>query len=168
MSERDWAFEALAEVTSTDWNEGRGELNAALKSIKEQEPDAALDNLLLGGVIRERAALYAQAMGEGILLTPSALAKHWLRVKQQVPKSTYSGPVLNPDGSAWICQTCDGNRMVLVATRPPENGVEGAGGYEEYAPCPDCNAGADTTFWRSDRSRVSCPDPGLVRERMQQ
>ena len=167
MSGRDFAFEALAEVTATDWNEGRGELNGALKSIKEQEPEV-FDNFVLAGIIRERAALYANVMGEGILLTPSALAKHWLRVKEQAPKPTYTGPVLNPDGTRFVCGTCEGLKMVLVGTRPAPNPVETPEpeGYEEYAPCPECNTAADATFWRVDGSKFVGPDPYKTRELM--
>ena len=33
---RDYAYEALAEITSTDWAVGRGELNSALRDIRKQ------------------------------------------------------------------------------------------------------------------------------------
>ena len=81
--ERDYAYEALAEVTSTDMSAGRGELNAALKSIREQSEIE--DSYLLADEIHERAKAYRQVMGE-VLLTPSALSKHWQRVKGEATK----------------------------------------------------------------------------------
>jgi hypothetical protein len=79
--ERDYAFEALADVSATDWNTGRGELNSALKSIREQEPDLP-DSYLLSAEIHERAKMY-RALFENAALTPTALAKHWKRVKEE-------------------------------------------------------------------------------------
>ena len=37
---------------------------------------------------------------------------------------------------------------------------------EEYAPCPDCNQLADTSFMRPDNSVFRSPDPEKVREMM--
>ena len=79
--ERDLAFEVLAEVTGTDWNVGRGQLNAALKAIREQ---CDLEGAELAAEIEARAAMYRQVM-PGIMLTPPALAKHWLRVAYVPP-----------------------------------------------------------------------------------
>ena len=153
MSERarDYAYEALAEVTSTDWTAGRGELNAALKSIREQTPELE-DSFLLAAEIHDRAKAYAVVMGEGILLTPTALAKHWQRVVEQAPKPTYTPP------SSDVCETCAGDKMVVFRTR--------ADGSEEMAPCPSCNVNADAGFWRHDSTRFQPPDPARVRERM--
>jgi len=134
VSTRDFAFEALAEVTNTDWETGRGELNAALKAIKTQEPEI-LDNYLLSCEIHERAKAYRFVMGEGILLTPTALAKHWQRVIPQAPKPTYAEPA-----ATGICPRCDGHKMVFVTD-------------EAVVPCPACNSRANTDFWRSDGSR---------------
>jgi hypothetical protein len=162
MAARDFAFEALAEVTNTDWKEGRGELNRALKSIREQEPEI-LDGYLLSCEIHDRAKMYHVVMGEEIILTPSALAKHWKRVKAEMPKTR---PTISPspaaDGKA-VCQTCNGDKLVLVSTRvaPSSNS-----GFDEYAPCPDCNSHADADFWRADGSRFTSPDPALTRVRM--
>lgn len=77
---RDYAYEALAEVTATDLNAGRGELNAALKSIREQSEIE--DDYLLADEIHERAKMYRALMPD-VMLTPSALAKHWLRVFEE-------------------------------------------------------------------------------------
>ena len=140
MAERDLAFEALAEVTNTDWNVGRGELNAALKQIRDQEPtEIALDGPLLAGLIYDKARAYREFMGEGIALTPTALAKHWQRVQAQAP-----GPyrTISPSpgaGGSARCGTCNGDKLVLVRLRPSLNPVSG---YEEYAPCPDCTGTA--------------------------
>lgn len=80
---RDYAYEALAEITSTDWTVGRGELNAALRDIRKQEPD--LDSFLLSVEIHERSKMYRQVF-PGVALTPNALAKHWQRVKSESSK----------------------------------------------------------------------------------
>lgn len=79
---RDYAYEALAEVTSTDQNVGRGQLNAALRDIRKQEPDLE-DSYLLSAEIHDRAKMY-RAVYENAALTPNALAKHWQRVKEEV------------------------------------------------------------------------------------
>jgi hypothetical protein len=151
MPERNYSFEALAEVTDTDWNAGRGELNAALKSIREQEPQLT-DDYLLSCEIHDRAKLYRQTMGEGVLLTPSALAKHWRRVLEQQPKPVTVNAPTAP--SAYGCDTCHGDKLVLFSVRDP--------GFEMYVPCPQCNANADTTFWRPDGTRVTTPRGGVL------
>ena len=91
MRERDYAYEALAEVTSTNWETGRGELNAALKDIRAQEPMLAEESYLLGAEIHERAKMY-RAVFENAALTPTALAKHWQRVKAETHKPPKIGP----------------------------------------------------------------------------
>ena len=82
---RDYAYEALAEVTSTDMEVGRGQLNAALRDIRNQEPEI-LDSFLLSVEIHERAKMY-RAVFENAALTPTALAKHWQRVKAETHKA---------------------------------------------------------------------------------
>jgi hypothetical protein len=77
---RDYAFEALAEVTGTDWEVGRGQLNAALRDIQKQAE--VTDSYLLGAEIHERAKMY-RAVFMGAALTPTALAKHWTRVFEE-------------------------------------------------------------------------------------
>ncbi len=113
------SFEALAEATSTDWNTGRGELNKALALIRE-EMDGVEDDLLAPEIL-VRARLYRSLM-PNVLLTPTALAKHWKRVveitKPAVKKQT--GP----------CGTCDDLRLVLAHVDES--------GYETYKPCPAC------------------------------
>ena len=103
-------------------------------------------------------------MGDEILLTPSALAKHWKRVKEQMPKSR---PSISPSpgaGGTPVCETCNGDKLVVVATRTAPHSDTG---FDEYAPCPDCNSGANADFWRADGSRFSAPDRELTRMRMQ-
>ncbi len=83
MGERDYAYEALAEVTGTDMNVGRGQLNAALRDIKLQtELD---DSYILGAEIHERAKMYRRVFPD-VALTPTALAKHWVRVEAESGK----------------------------------------------------------------------------------
>lgn len=81
---RDYAYEALAEVTATDMSVGRGALNAALRDIRKQEPDLT-DSYLLSAEIHDRAKMYRQVFPE-IALTPNALSKHWARVKGESSK----------------------------------------------------------------------------------
>jgi len=166
---RDYAYEALAEVTGTDMEGGRGELNISLKSIREQA--GIEDSYLLAAEIHERAKSYRAVMGEGILLTAPALAKHWKRVAEEVerPKGT------NLNAPATVCATCRGDRFVPVQTRPvtasvwmKEHGIEPPEGAveEEWAPCPQCSP-QEVSFYRSDGSRFVTPDAAKVREMMQ-
>jgi hypothetical protein len=141
---RDLPYEALAEATGTDQNAGRGELNAALKSIRGQTP---LIGQLLAGEIKVRARQYRRLMPD-VVLTPTALAKHWVRVAEEAERPT--GTNLHSTGR---CATCHGDRFVLVSDD------------EQYAPCPSCGP-ADVHWWRPDGTRVTCPDPGRVRELM--
>lgn len=82
---RDYAYEALAEVTSTDWTVGRGELNAALRDIRTQEPELT-DSYLLSVEIHDRAKRY-RTVFQNAALTPTALAKHWARVKAETTRA---------------------------------------------------------------------------------
>ena len=164
--ERDYAYEALAEVTSSDLDAARGELNAALKSIREQSEIE--DSYLLADEIHNRAKMYRHVMPD-VLLTPSALAKHWLRVFEESNRSQGTNRSVSTE-----CSTCGGDRFVVVSMRRPvqsawmsEHGIQAPGDLsEEMAPCPDCNAAADTSFWRSDGTKFEGPDPAKVRERM--
>ena len=83
--ERDYAYEALAEVSASDPSLARGALNAALRDIREQEPllAAVSESYLLSAEIHERAKMY-RAVFSNAALTPTALAKHWQRVKAEV------------------------------------------------------------------------------------
>jgi hypothetical protein len=80
---RDYAYEALAEVTSTDQSIGRGQLNAALRDIRAQAEIE--DSYLLGAEIHERAKMYRRVFPD-VALTPTALAKHWVRVEAESTK----------------------------------------------------------------------------------
>ena len=88
--ERNYCYEALAEVTATDWETGRGQLNAALKLIRaECEIE---DDYLLSVEIHERAKMY-RVVFENAALTPTALAKHWKRVKEETkPRPVFKNP----------------------------------------------------------------------------
>ncbi len=151
---RDFAFEALAEVTGTDWNTGRGELNAGLKSIREQTE--VEDPYLLGDLIHTRAKMYREVMPD-VMLTPTALAKHWRRVLEESAhrnRTQSTNRTVNTE-----CQTCGGDRFVVVRLRAPsksawhlEHGTEPSKTefYEEMAPCPDCNP-IEITYWVEGR-----------------
>ena len=169
---RNYAFEALAEVSGTDWSTGRGELNVALKSIREETQEE--DDYLLADLIHERAKMYRDVMGEA-MLTPTALAKHWKRVLEETSRKRPSERAPNQAAPSTQCDVCGGDRFVLVGTRPAqqspwmrEHGItppQGPG-MEEYAVCPDCNSQTDTSFRRYDGS-ISAPlDPEQVRQRL--
>ena len=129
--ERDYAYEALAESTGTDLKEGRGALNAALKSIKEQS--GIEDSYLLADEIHQRAKMYRQAMPD-VILTPNALAKHWLRVYQEVEKKKATG--VNIHAAATDCPTCGGDRIVEVGTMPEKRMDGRVVEFEITAPVP--------------------------------
>ena len=107
---RDYAYEALARVTSSDMNANRGELNAALGSIRQQSEIE--DSYFLADEIHERAKMYRAVMGDA-LLTPTALAKHWLRVfdedkrrratgvNRSAPAPSEPEPVLSTKAPEW-------------------------------------------------------------------
>ena len=145
---RDLPYEALAEATSTDMSEGRGPLNVALKSIKEQT--TGLDPVALADEIRERAKLYRRLMPD-VVLTAPALAKHWKRVWEENSRTVGT----NQHGSTSDCGLCGGDRFVVARLR---------GEIEEYAACPDCNPTLDTSHWRYDGTRAAALDPARVRE----
>jgi hypothetical protein len=165
---RDYAFEALAEVTGTDWTAGRGELNAALKSIREQTE--VEDSYLLSDLIHERAKMYREVMPE-VMLTPTALAKHWRRVLEESGHRNRSRAT-NRAVKPTRCPTCDGDRFVVARLRPPEQTAwmdehnikpSTTEMHEEYAPCPDCNP-QEITWYRHDGSRFRGLDPAAVRQ----
>jgi hypothetical protein len=161
---RDLPFEALAEVTSTDWTVGRGILNAALRDIRTQQP--GLEDVELANEIVYRAKLYRR-MFPDIAITPPALAKHWLRIFEENKRSSAT----NQATVRTDCQTCDGHRFVVVSTRPAattqwmkEHGFSGSGEIEEYAPCPDCASDIDASWRRFDGTWARPPDPEKVRQ----
>lgn len=156
---QDLSWEALVEVTGATVASERGALNAALAQIREASPD--LTDEELAGEIRYRSGTYRKTF-PGMALTPTALSKHWERIPIEAPKATYPEP--SPAGE---CATCGGDKLVVYSTRPaPVEDVGHVHVYEEFAPCPDCNANADAGFWRADGTRFNTPDSGLVRRRM--
>ena len=168
--ERDYAFEALADVTGTDWNTGRGIINTALKSIKEQTEIE--DSYLLADLIHDRAKMYREAMPE-VILTPPALAKHWRRVLEE---SERKKKVVSTNRAAHTsgCVTCGGDRFVLVRLRPQkptawmlEHNIKPSATefHEEYAPCPDC--GTPVSYTQFDGRPFRSMDPAAAREALQ-
>ena len=75
---RDYAYEALAEVSGLDWEVDRGRLNAALREIREREPD--IESYPLADLIYERAKLYVEMWPDGGL-TPTAVASTGTRCR---------------------------------------------------------------------------------------
>ena len=84
MSERarDLAWEALVRETAANPAVERGQLNVALKGIREAAYSEGLTEEGIPEEIRLRAAAYRQTFA-GLTLTPMALAKHWFRVMVQ-------------------------------------------------------------------------------------
>jgi hypothetical protein len=170
MRERDYAYEALAEATGCDMEASRGELNVALKKIREQEPDTT--SYGLADEIHRRARLYREVMGDGILLTPPALAKHWRRVAEEASRPKGG---TNLRAADTHCSLCGGDRFVVVGSRAAKetdwmraHSVKVSEGavIEEVAPCPECNP-VEVTFLRHDGSRFSTPDAGKTLELLQ-
>lgn len=143
-------WDALAAVTGSHSDANRGELSMALKIISSQTELRGED---LAVEIHAQAVRYRQVMGEA-LLTPTALAKHWTRVEVEAQRSRGTNQHSKVD-----CETCGGDRMVVVGTRE-----EGKGRVEEMAPCPDCNPRCRADFRRYDGSMVKALDPARVRE----
>lgn len=81
MAERpqDLAWEALVRETAANPAMERGALNVALKAIRAASRDEGLMEDGLPEEIRLRCIAYRE-MFPGISLTPTALAKHWVRV----------------------------------------------------------------------------------------
>lgn len=96
------AFDALSETTLTPPSVGRGELNHSLKLIRALSPDLA--DFTLAGEIRLRARTYHETF-PNMALTPTALAKHWLRLT----RPHHHGTNLHaPTG----CPTCGGDGYI--------------------------------------------------------
>jgi hypothetical protein len=139
--ERNYAFEALAEVTGSDWQANRGELNVALKTIKAQ--CELEDDYLIADEIHTRARLYRELMPE-VMLTPTALAKHWTRVETESQRKPAHASNLSVRPSK--CSNCGGDRFVVLFTRKPVESdwmrrhkiTPSEHLLEEYGPCPDC------------------------------
>lgn len=96
MRPRDYAYEALAEVTASDPTVARGQLNAALRDIRAQHPAlaSAEDSYLLGAEVHERSKQYLAVFPDAAL-TPNALAKHWTRLPEEARKLKRGGANLH-------------------------------------------------------------------------
>jgi len=158
---RDYSFEAMAEVTGADLtqltNDERGRINKALKELRV----FIEDDYILADAIYEHAKAYKIVYPE-IALTPQALTGQWSSILEKAgqktkPRLTASPSVAVPPPGRRVCETCEGDRMVFMGTRD---------GNEEWAPCPDCNSGANADFWRADGSRHRSPDSGVIRARI--
>jgi hypothetical protein len=120
-------------------------MNKALAAIRESEPDLLDDELAF--IIAAKAKAY-KTVYDGVPITPTALAKHWAALSGQLAEMTKPQPVNAPIRHSE-CPDCGGDKMVVVAVRKIEGGVEGhEHEVEEVAPCPTCNGKTDTTFWR--------------------
>lgn len=160
---RDLAFERLAEVWCGDYHDvtrdQRGRINEALQQIREVSP--GLDDGELAFLIGDRARMWEEVYPEA-LLTPQALTAHWSALPEKA--RARRNPRATNQAVDVSCQTCGGDRMVFIRYRPSKNG---SSPFEEYAPCPDCNAGANVEFWRADGSRFRSLEPGVTRDLMQ-
>lgn len=81
--EPDLAWEALVTVTRANPHFERGKLNAALRAIRDCHRDEGLVDEELPREIELRAKMY-RLRWPGMELTPTALAKHWIRVAEPV------------------------------------------------------------------------------------
>jgi len=142
-TERDISFETLAQACAIDISQltksGRGELNGALKQLRDALPD--FSDLELSLVIEDRAKAYRQTMPD-VMLTPSALVKHWAALEGvRARQETY------PEHEPLDCPTCGDLRMV-----EREDG---------WGPCPTCNGKAlaivDRYHDRQDRAARRSP-----------
>jgi hypothetical protein len=158
---RDYSFEAMVEVTGADisqlTSDERGRINRALKELRV----LIEDDYILADAIHEHAKAYKIVYPE-IALTPQALTGQWSSIQEKAgamtkPRLTQSPSAAVPPPGRRVCETCDGGRMVFTGTRD---------GNEEWAPCPDCNSGANVEFWRADGSRFRSPDSDQIRARM--
>jgi hypothetical protein len=154
----DLSWEALVEVTTANVSQERGALNAALKEIRAEEP--GLDDEDLALLIRLRAEDYRRHWPE-MSVTPMSLAKHWLRIRAEVERA-YEAQKPPTQGPIVICPTCGGDRMIVVGVRASQNPESG---FEECAPCPDCNPTV-VSWWQYDGRLRRTPDPEEVRRRM--
>lgn len=166
---RDYSFEALVEVCGHSLSEittdERGRINAALKQLREVQPD----DFLLADLIHERAKQYRD-MYEDATLTPQALAGNWSQLPEQHAfwlRKQQAGRT-NQAPTLGTCATCDGDKVVLVGHRKSDSPHPDEPGFDLMAVCPDCNSGADAGFWRADGSRFFPPDPARVREMMRE
>jgi hypothetical protein len=124
---RDLSFEALVEVTGANVSVERGALNAALHAIRSEMLD--VPDEVLAEEIRFRARSYRKAM-PGVILTPSALAKHWSRI---VAEASDVKPEIAKPLEGWsLCGLCGNMAVVFVA------------GSQDCVPCPECNRGRKT------------------------
>jgi uncharacterized protein with PIN domain len=147
----DHSFDALVQVTGATVSAERGALNAALKTLREAEPELEDEDLAL--LIQLRAEAYKRAWPE-MALTPTALAKHWSRIMEEAPKPTYQ------EARPERCPVCEGHKMVLARERPSDNPHSS---FEEWAPCPQCNHSTSGSYWRADGTRHQMLDPERVR-----
>ena len=72
------------------------------------------------------------------------------------------------------CDTCRGDRFVMVRQRPAEQTtwmaerniqISGRSMHEEYAACPDCNP-IEVEYWAAGRKPFRMMDPAAVRQAM--
>lgn len=75
----DLAFDALVEVTQSMVEMERDKINVALRAIRAQCERDGLHPDSIPDEIRLRAAHYRTTF-PGLTMTPTALAKHWIRV----------------------------------------------------------------------------------------
>ena len=162
MAERDLSFESLVETLGWKLNAiattQRGPLNAALKAIREQEPD--LDDEDLAILIRLRADDYRKVY-PGMPLTPTALSKHWSSIAEEMRRARgeREQQAASPaDKQPEICPRCRGDKIVAVYSRPSPNVLSS---FDECAPCPDCNPTV-ISWWSQDGRHHHTPDPDEV------
>jgi hypothetical protein len=163
---KDAIFEAICEACGLDWQnltkDERGRANAATKQLRDLygEAEGAVPMM-----IWERATAYKQVYPE-MPLTPQALTGNWSTIlnaaeAQRARTKEKEGErrrVTNAQARS-NCTTCGDDHIVVVGTD--------SDGYDLTAPCPDCNANANASYW-ADRRKVEPMDPAKTREMMGQ
>lgn len=126
----DTAFEALCQVCSIDWQaeitkDERGRVNAALKQLRTVYPD----DRALPMMIHERASAYREAYPE-MPLTPQALTGNWSTVldlaaaaRERAKEETKKQRRVTNAHSTRHCDTCQGDRMIIVGEDKNGNDV---------------------------------------------
>lgn len=119
-----------------------------------------LDRLAATGVQRQRFEEDPAKARAAIAKALTAGAKQPLSYALSVFNSagfSPTKPAADTNRSVIVnCKTCNGDRVVVFSERAAPNGV-----YEEMAPCPDCNANANTV-----RVGFASPSNDRVRERL--
>jgi hypothetical protein len=159
----DLIFETICEVSGYDLasltKDERGRANAATKQIKDIYQDVEPSVVCM--MIHERVTAYREVYPE-MPVTPQAITGNWSTILNALEaqqartkeKEREQRRVTNAHARSG-CTTCGDDHVVIVG--------QDANGHDLSAPCPDCAANTDTSYW-VERRRVVGMDPAKVRE----